>query len=151
MNSAELEVFTNGFVDDMIAILKDKGPAYSGATNGQRDRLANFKRTAERLHMSPLLVWAVFVLKHFDSVCTYATDGVETTESIRGRFLDISNYALLGAALVEETQNERQRDAQPMAQHTQPTLDGKNMLGGQAIPQSMGQLGGFGAVGGFHG
>lgn len=102
MNSAELEVFTNAFVADMIAILKDKGPAYSGATDGKKDRLANFKRTAERLELKPLQVWATFALKHFDSLCTYASTGVGSSESIRGRFLDLANYSLLGAALEEE-------------------------------------------------
>lgn len=102
MNQTELQIFLTDFVKDQESILVSKGKSYSGAADANADRLANFKRVGARLGLSPLIVWAVYMLKHVDSICTFCATGHES-EGFRSRALDLSNYSLLGAALVEES------------------------------------------------
>ena len=101
MTQKELSEFVERFFTDQKMIIVSKGTSYSGATNEVEDRLANFKRIASELGVSPLFVWFVYFKKHVDAVCTYVRCGQES-EPIRSRFLDLAGYALLGAALVEE-------------------------------------------------
>jgi len=88
------------FIARMIEILDTKGPDYSNSD----DRLANFKRLAQLLGTTPLQIWAVYAMKHMDAIMTYAKSGKVASEEITGRFLDLANYAVLGAALVQEAQ-----------------------------------------------
>jgi len=82
------------------AIKKAKRPAY---TFGKDDVLTNFKVVAERLGLSPLQVWAVYFLKHVDSLTTYAKDvRIPQAENVQGRFADAYNYLELGYALYVE-------------------------------------------------
>lgn len=101
MDQAALKEFSAAFFAEQQEILGMKGASYSGATTAQGDRLANFKRTAAALGLRPLQAWAIFFLKHVDSITTYVKTGHES-ETPRGRLLDAANYALLGAALIEE-------------------------------------------------
>lgn len=48
-------------------------------------------------------VWAVYFNKHVTAVLTFARTGKVESEAIRGRFLDIATYAILGAALADES------------------------------------------------
>jgi hypothetical protein len=84
----------------MFEILDTKGPDYSNSD----DRLANFKRLGSLLGIPPIQVWAVYAMKHMDAIMTYAKSGKVESEEITGRFLDLANYAVLGAALVQESQ-----------------------------------------------
>ena len=101
MNTPELTEFADGFVASMHAILGVKGPSYSGATDPTADRLGNFKRCAKAAGVTPMQAWLIYFQKHVDAVSTYVRTGLQS-EPIMGRFLDLANYALLGAALVEE-------------------------------------------------
>lgn len=104
MNQAELTKFVDDFTSAQKAILRSKGASYSGATDAEADRLANFKRVAAAMGVQPIQCWLCYFLKHVDSVSTFARTGHES-EGFYSRALDIANYALLGAALVQEARH----------------------------------------------
>lgn len=77
-----------------------KGREY---TQGSEDRLANFKRAAEILKISPLKVWAVYFNKHWDSLMNFIKSGKEfSTESIESRIDDMQVYLDLLRGLIVE-------------------------------------------------
>ncbi len=80
-----------------------KGKDYSE----EDDRLANFRRLAERLGIHPRMVWAVFFMKQVDAVMTWAKEGSVASESIEDRFADIINYCHLGWAIEKACEVER--------------------------------------------
>jgi len=88
------------YKDDFYALVKNmqeeeqdilfrKGQDYQCGSN---DVLANFRRIAERLSLSPLEVWAVYFLKHIDAILTFVRQGTVASEDIKGRFNDARNY-----------------------------------------------------------
>jgi hypothetical protein len=100
MNAAEFQDFRARFDSECAEVLHVKGNDYS---SGQ-DRLANFKRLAERLGLDPIQIWAVYFVKHVDAILEFAKAGDVSSEPIRGRFGDARNYLDLGLALIEEKQ-----------------------------------------------
>lgn len=80
-----------------------KRPAY---TIGSDDVLANFKRNASMLGVNPLLVWAIYTTKHLDSILAYIKSGIQSNETIDGRFTDLYNYVKVGYALYIEEKNK---------------------------------------------
>jgi len=81
-------------------IMKSKGPEY---TQQDKDVLANFKNTAERLNISPEKVWGAYFDKQVSSVYSHVNNvNLEKAESIESRFADIINYCHLGLALFKE-------------------------------------------------
>ena len=70
-------------------IMKSKGPEY---TQQDRDVLANFKNTADRLNTVPLKVWGAFFDKQISSVYAHLNNAnLKEEESIESRFADIIN------------------------------------------------------------
>lgn len=98
MLQEEFDNFKMEFFNDQNDLLTLKGHDYTGGG----DRLANFKEEGEALGVTPLQVWATFAGKHWRALCTFVRDGSLRSESVRSRFLDLANYALLGAALAAE-------------------------------------------------
>ena len=81
-------------------VMKSKGPEY---TQQDKDVLANFKNTAERLNTTPLKVWGAFYDKQLSSIFAHLNDvNLKKAESIESRFADIINYCHLGLALFKE-------------------------------------------------
>jgi hypothetical protein len=82
-------------------IQQEKNPAYSGG--GNQDFHKNFKMIADMLDVDPMMVWAVYFMKHVSALITYAKDpSVEQAESISGRFADALNYIRIGYSLDKE-------------------------------------------------
>ena len=80
--------------------MKSKGPEY---TQENRDILANFKNTAERLNTTPLKIWGAFFDKQISSVYAHLNNvNLKKAETIESRFADIINYCHLGLALFKE-------------------------------------------------
>ena len=80
--------------------MKSKGPEY---TQENRDVLANFKNTAERLNTVPLKVWGAYFDKQVSSIYAHLNNAnLKKAESIESRFADIINYCHLGLALFKE-------------------------------------------------
>jgi len=107
MTPNQLQEFTRGFQDEQRLLLDQKGLSYSGAAaqGDVGDRLANFKRVAAAMGVRPLQAWLCYFLKHVDSISTFVRTGFES-EGFRSRAVDVANYAILGAALVQEAEGE---------------------------------------------
>lgn len=90
------------------SIMLNKRPEY---TNENEDVLQNFKSTAEELGISDLKVWAVFLMKHFQSVFTHVRNAnLKKSEPIESRFADIINYCYLGLALFYERDGKKKNN-----------------------------------------
>ncbi|MHC4175909.1 MAG: hypothetical protein ACYSWU_00270 [Planctomycetota bacterium] len=107
MTFAEFHDLGEQFFGDMRSLLDTKGVDYTGGKGG--DRLGNFKRVAEALGVSPMVVWGVYYMKHVEAVSTFVKTGHAASEPIYGRMLDLANYALLGAALFKEQRRAEQK------------------------------------------
>lgn len=98
--------FQNKVVAPMVAemqnIFATKGLDYAG----EADRLANFKRIAAKLGISPLQVWGVYFLKHVDAIETFIRTGVLKGEPFKSKIQDVFVYAPLGLGLVDEHELE---------------------------------------------
>jgi hypothetical protein len=102
MNNSEFEALVRDFRSKQDKLIISKGNDY---TVQNLDRLNNFKFVGEQLGISPLKVLGVYWLKHVLAICTFIKFGKVESEDIEGRFLDESNYNLLGRALVSEFQS----------------------------------------------
>ena len=81
-------------------IMKSKGPEY---TQENRDMLANFKNTAERLNTTERKIWGPYFDKQISSIYAHLNNAnLKEAESIESRFADIINYCHLGLALFKE-------------------------------------------------
>jgi hypothetical protein len=76
-----------------------KGKDYSDGF----DRLSNFKKIASQLGLDPIQVWAVYFLKHIDSISTFVRTNALHSEPIEERFCDALNYLYLGYAIHKES------------------------------------------------
>ena len=102
---AEIVLYIKSEMDKLATV---KGGEYTG---GNADRLANFRRNADRLGLNMETVWAVYAGKHWDSLQTYVNDlehGVDRprSESITGRAMDLIVYLTLFMAMNKERETE---------------------------------------------
>ncbi len=98
MTQHDLQKFIHDFQSDQRDLLDSKGADYSR----DHDRLSNFKSAGAGIDLPPLAVWYIFAKKHLDAIAAYVRTGTAASEEIMGRFADLGNYAILGAALVKE-------------------------------------------------
>lgn len=102
MKNTEFEQMVKKFRERQDLLIVSKGHDYT-VGNGDQDRLWNFKTVAGLLGINPLQALGVYWLKHVLAICTYIKTGnLESGEDIDGRFLDESNYNLLGRALIND-------------------------------------------------
>jgi hypothetical protein len=83
---------------EILDLNLSKGHDYAGET----DALANFKKAAERLGLTPEQVWAVYGDKHWSAIMTYCREGQVESEPIAGRIIDVILYGFLLLGLIEE-------------------------------------------------
>lgn len=108
MDQSNFDRFIADFRAEQDGIRATKGREY---VDREPDKAAgNLRRAGRRLGVSPKLVWAVYAGKHFDALVASASPegSPEPSESIRGRFLDLATYCLIGAALWYEDDIHRQ-------------------------------------------
>ena len=80
--------------------MNKKGPEY---TMQDTDVLNNFKSTAKKLGVDPLIVWYAYFDKQVSSVAAHVSNhDLNKAEPMISRFGDIINYAKLGYALFVE-------------------------------------------------
>jgi hypothetical protein len=80
--------------------MNKKGPEY---TTGNEDILNNFKSTASKLGVDPLVIWYAYFDKQCSSVAAHVNNtNLNKAEPMISRFGDIINYAKLGYALFKE-------------------------------------------------
>ena len=83
--------------------MNKKGPEY---TTGSEDVLNNFKSTAKKLGVDPLVIWYAYFDKQVSSVAAHVSnEDLNKAEPMISRFGDIINYAKLGYALFNERDN----------------------------------------------
>lgn len=97
----------NEIVEDTIEKIKSLGVLKGGEYAGDQDRLANFRRNAERWGMTMEQCWGIYVSKHYDAIVQYVQDLAagkvrERAEPLAGRVDDIIVYMLLFKALLDE-------------------------------------------------
>lgn len=101
MNNKTFEALVKDFREKQDKLIILKGNDYT-VGNAQEDRLWNFKEVGALLGITPLQCLGVYWLKHVLAICTFIKYGRVESEDIDGRFLDESNYNLLGRALIAE-------------------------------------------------
>ena len=80
--------------------MNKKGPEY---TMQDSDVLNNFKSTAKKLGVDPLVIWYAYFDKQISSVAAHVSNhDLNKAEPMISRFGDIINYAKLGYALFVE-------------------------------------------------
>jgi hypothetical protein len=100
MNSNKFNELANELDLYAAKTMKKKGPEY---TTGNQDVLNNFKSTANKLGIDPLVVWYCYFDKQVSSVAAHISNNkLDKAEPMISRFGDIINYAKLGYALMEE-------------------------------------------------
>lgn len=90
-------------MQSIVELSELKGGEYAGDT----DRLANFRRNAERWGMTMEQVWGVYVSKHYDAIQQYVQDLAsgkdrKRLEGLGSRVDDIIVYMLLFKAMLDE-------------------------------------------------
>lgn len=105
MQQDEFEKVVLGTMEQCRQLLVVKGGEYAGSA----DRLANFKRGAELVGVTPLQCLFVYMSKHYDAVATFVRDDAKgesrpRSEPIDGRLDDLINYCLLAKALLQDGQ-----------------------------------------------
>ena len=103
MNKQDFKRASDNLLNTAINIMADKGPEY---TIGDEDVLNNFKSTAKKLGVDPLIVWYAYFDKQVSSVAAHVSnEDLNKAEPMLSRFADIINYAQLGYALFKERDN----------------------------------------------
>ena len=104
MNKQDFTRESEGLLNMARNIMADQGPEY---TLENEDVLNNFKATAEKLGVDPLVIWYAYFDKQVSSVAAHVGNkNLAKAEPIVSRFADIINYAQLGYALFRERNNE---------------------------------------------
>lgn len=86
------------FIKEQRAILLGKGHDYT-AGQAEKDAYANFRIVADLLDgapITPYTVCMIYFLKHAFSLVTFTKTGMqESGEGLRGRHLDVADYAFI--------------------------------------------------------
>lgn len=111
MNQENFNAVVAETISTINKLIQVKGGEYAGS----EDRLANFKRGAELVGVSPLQTLLIYLSKHYDAVSTYVRDEAGGKERVRsepiaGRFDDIIVYCILAKALIAESKGEPRGD-----------------------------------------
>ena len=100
MTSLEFNVLVDELDSYAQKTMNKKGPEY---TTGNEDVLNNFKATAKKLGVDPLIIWYAYFDKQVSSVAAHVSnEDLNKAEPMISRFGDIINYAKLGFALFRE-------------------------------------------------
>lgn len=96
-----LELIRHFFETKCIPTLEAKGHDYTNGTI-KDDPNANFKIVGDMLHMSPLMTWAVYFMKHITAIITFVNGTDLKSESINERILDAINYLFILYTMLED-------------------------------------------------
>lgn len=98
MTHDELMQVADALTDDVKKVLDKKGLDYAP----RDDALHEFRTTAEALGITPQQVWAVHFMKQAKAVLRYCKDGRLDSEGIDSRLADVTAYAILLTAIIDE-------------------------------------------------
>ena len=103
MESIKFNEIVNELDSHAKLTMNRKGPEY---TMQDKDVLNNFKSTAKKIGVDPLIVWYAYFDKQISSVAAHVSNkDLNEAEPMISRFGDIINYAKLGYALFKERDN----------------------------------------------
>lgn len=94
------EALTKQALDVCVGKNKDYG-------NVKDDTLSNFFQTADMLGIKPQQTCLTHMYKHFAALCRHARDGRLDSETLRGRIVDIINYAVIYFAIEERCKGKQ--------------------------------------------
>lgn len=105
----------NELVEKTFKKVVELGQLKGGEYAGDTDRLANFRRNAERFGVTSELIWGVYAGKHWDSISQFVNDTQNLRkrnrlEGLAGRADDLIVYLLLFKAMVEEREENEKCD-----------------------------------------
>ncbi len=112
---ASYDALVQKTIDEILRLSSVKGGEYAG----DEDRLANFRRNAEKNGVQMTTIWAVYLNKHLDAIQQWVQD-LQTgktrprAESISGRMDDAIVYLILGKAIVEELEVQPAEPPKPV-------------------------------------
>ena len=106
MNTQEFTELLENQYKHLCALNNTKGVEYA---RSDVDRLANFKRQAEELDMTPEKVLMVYLNKHLDAIKSFVKTGRVLSEPISGRISDAILYLILLHGLTIDSSKERQK------------------------------------------
>lgn len=114
MTHEEFSKLQLALIDKVLKITETKGREYA---NNDNDRLANFKRAAQRKGIAPLVALGVFLDKHMDSIDSYIRcERTFSNESIESRIVDAITYLTLLWGLIVEEQEQKQNNSEVLTQ-----------------------------------
>jgi hypothetical protein len=101
----------DALVQETIEQVQQLSSLKGGEYGGDSDRLANFRRNAERLSVNMETVWGVYAAKHWDAIQQFITDRNngkvrKRLESLAGRADDLIVYLILFKAILAEGSDE---------------------------------------------
>lgn len=101
----------DALVQETIEQVQQLSSMKGGEYAGDLDRLANFRRNAERLSVNMETVWGVYAVKHWDAIQQFITDRNngkvrKRLESLAGRADDLIVYLILFKAILAEGSDE---------------------------------------------
>ena len=100
MKDTEFDILASKLDEYARDTMRKKGPEY---TMKDEDVLNNFKSTANKLGVDPLVVWYAYFDKQCSSIAAHVkNEKLQQAEPMISRFGDIINYAKLGYALFYE-------------------------------------------------
>lgn len=104
MTFDEFDQLCNKRLAAVLQMRDTKGKEYAGNTGA--DRLANFKKSAERAGLAPMQSWLVLADKHMLAIENFVKSGGKTysTETIQSRITDAILYLLLLEGLIAESE-----------------------------------------------
>lgn len=115
MDNKEFKRLLESTYCTLESLTDSKGKEYSH----DADQLANFKRQAAELGVSPLMVLAVYLNKHLDAVKSFIKNGKEFSEPIEGRIDDAILYLILLKALISDLRSQQsQSNKTPISEQT---------------------------------
>ena len=103
MKDTQFDIIVGKLDEYARETMRKKGPEY---TMQDTDVLNNFKSTAKKLNVDPLVVWYAYFDNQVSSVAAHVSnEDLNKAEPMISRFGDIINYAKLGYALFVERDN----------------------------------------------
>lgn len=109
MTKLELEKIADNLVGDSMKLMGLKNSDYT-CGKADEDALFNFNFISNTVDQSPMVVWSIYFLKHVLAVIKYTKSGFVESEGIKGRLMDIINYAILLYALILESERNTVRE-----------------------------------------
>lgn len=100
-----------------VEILEVKGIDYTIGL-GSKDRLHNFRTSAEFVGVDQKITWATYFYKHVSAIFAYVkNDGQHESEPIQERIADCINYLLLFHKMTKEEKSARSVNNDCVSRH----------------------------------